>query len=91
MLARFYLRVDAAQRRIAASVLSASDVFIPKAVILELELVLQCVAEQSESKVIEYLTHLIALPEITVEDRDEIQAVLSDSRNGIGFADALRQ
>ena len=89
ILARFYLRDDAAQGRIAARVLAAGDVFIPKTVVLELEWVLRYVAEQSESKVIACLAHLIALPGITVEDRDEIEAALSHCRNGIDFADAL--
>jgi predicted nucleic-acid-binding protein len=89
ILVRFYLRDDAVQGRIAARVLAAGDVFIPKTVVLELEWVLRYVAEQSESKVIECLAHLIALPGITVEDRDEIEAALSHCRNGIDFADAL--
>ena len=80
ILARFYLRDDAAQGRMAASVLSAGDVFVPKTVILELEWVLRYVADQPEDKVIECLEHLIALPGITVEDRDEIEAALSHCR-----------
>ena len=35
ILARFYLRDDATQGRIAADVLTAGDVFIPKTVVLE--------------------------------------------------------
>jgi predicted nucleic-acid-binding protein len=89
VLARFYLRDDAAQGRIAASVLSAGDVFVPKTVILELEWVLRYVADQPEDKVIDCLKHLIALPGITVEDRDEIEAALGYCRDGIDFADAL--
>jgi predicted nucleic-acid-binding protein len=89
ILARFYLRDHVVQGRIAARVLAAGDVFIPKTVVLELEWVLRNVAEQSGSKVIECLAHLIALPGITVEDRDEIEAALSHCRNGIDFADAL--
>ena len=89
ILARFYLHDDAAQGRMAASVLAAGDVFVPKTVILELEWVLRYVAEQPESKVIECLAHLITLPGITVEDRDEVEAALSDCRKGIDFADAL--
>ena len=46
ILARFYLRDDAVQGRIAADVLSAGDVFVPKTVILELEWVLRYVADQ---------------------------------------------
>ena len=89
ILARFYLHDDAAQGRIAASVLSAGDIFVPKTVILELKWVLRYVAEQPENKVIECLAHLIALPGITVEDRDEIEAALGHYRNGVDFADAL--
>jgi predicted nucleic-acid-binding protein len=70
-------------------VLAAGDVFVPKTVILELQWVLRYVAAQPESKVIECLAHLIALPGITVEDRDEIEAALSHSRTGIDFAGAL--
>lgn len=89
ILARFYLRDDVTQGRIAARVLSAGDVFAPKTVILELEWVLRYVADQPEDKVIECLTHLIALPGVTVEDRDEIEAALSHCRLGVDFADAL--
>jgi predicted nucleic-acid-binding protein len=89
ILARFYLRDDAAQWRIATDLLSTGDVFVPKTVILELEWVLRYVADQPEDKVIECLAHLIALPGIAVEDRDEIEAALSHCRNGIDFADAL--
>jgi predicted nucleic-acid-binding protein len=89
ILARFYLRDDAAQGRIAAGVLSAGDVFVPRTVILELEWVLRYVADQAEDKVIDCLAHLITLPGVTVEDRDEIETALSHCRNGIDFADAL--
>ena len=89
VLARFYLHDDATQGRIAASVLSTGDVFVPKTVILELEWVLRYVADQPQDKVIECLAHLVALPGVTVEDRDEIEAALSYCRNGVDFADAL--
>ncbi|MCC6193163.1 MAG: type II toxin-antitoxin system VapC family toxin [Burkholderiales bacterium] len=89
ILVRFYLRDDPAQGRIAESVLSAGDVFVPKTVILELEWVLRYVADQPANKVIECLAHLIALPGVTVEDRDEVDAALAYCRDGIDFADAL--
>ena len=89
VLARFYLRDDTAQWRIAARILSAGDVFLPKTVIRELEWVLRYVAEQPAGKVIECLAHLLGLPGITVEDRDQIEVALAHSRNGIDFADAL--
>jgi predicted nucleic-acid-binding protein len=89
ILARYYLRDDVAQGRIAADLLAAGDLFVPKTVILELEWVLRYVADQAADKVIDCLAHLIALPGITVEDRDEIEAALSYCRRGIDFADAL--
>jgi predicted nucleic-acid-binding protein len=89
ILARYYLHDDALQGRIAADLLTGGDVFVPKTVILELEWVLRYVAEQPEEKVIDCLAHLIALPGITVEDRDEIEEALSNCRGGIDFADAL--
>jgi hypothetical protein len=61
ILARFY-RDDAAQGRIAASVLSGGNVFVPKTVNSELEWMLRYVADQPEGKVLECLEHLIALP-----------------------------
>jgi len=89
ILARFYLRDDVVQGRIAAGVLSAGDVFVPKTVILELEWVLRYVADQPEDKVIDCLAHLITLPGVIVEDREEIEAALGFCRKGIDFADAL--
>jgi predicted nucleic-acid-binding protein len=89
ILARYYLHDDVEQGRIAADLLAAGDLFVPKTVILELEWVLRYVADQAEDKVIDCLAHLIALPGITVEDRDEIEAALSYCRKGIDFADAL--
>ena len=89
VLARFYLRDDAAQGRIAAAVLSVGDVFVPKTVVLELEWVLRYVADQPAEKVIDCLEHLIALPGVTVEDRDEVAAAVGHCRNGLDFADAL--
>jgi len=89
ILARYYLRDDPTQARIATAVLAAGDVFVPKTVILELEWVLRFVADQNPDQVIDCLAHLIALPGITVEDRDEVEAALRHCRNGIDFADAL--
>ncbi len=89
VLARFYLHDDAAQARIAAGILSAGDVFVPKTVMLELEWVLRYVAEQPAINVTACLAHLLGLPGITVEDRDEIETALSHCQKGLDFADAL--
>lgn len=89
VLARYYLRDDPAQARIAKSILSGGDVFVPKTVVLELEWVLRSVADQPVAKVLDCLAHLIALPGVTIEDHDQVEAALRDCRLGIDFADAL--
>lgn len=89
VLARYYLRDDAAQARIARGILSAGDVFVPRTVILELEWVLRSVAEQPAAKVLDCIGHLIALPGVTVEDQELVEAALRDCRLGVDFADAL--
>ena len=88
-MVEYYLRDDAAQARIADRILSGGDVFVPKTVMLELEWVLRSAAEQPADKVMDCLGHLIALPGITIEDHDEVEAALRDRRRGIDFADAL--
>ena len=88
ILARYYLRDDAAQGRVAASVLSGGDVFVPDRNPGTRMGTAVC-GGPAGRKVIECLAHLIALPGITVEDRDEIEAALSHCRKGIDFADAL--
>lgn len=89
VLARYYLHDDPAQARIAASILSAGDVFVPRTVVLELEWVLRSVAGQPAGKVLECLAHLTALPGVSVEDAEQVEAALRDCRRGIDFADAL--
>lgn len=89
VLARYYLRDDATQARVADTILSGGDVFVPKTVMLELEWVLRAVAEQPAKKVIDCLAHLIALPGITVEDHDQVELALRHCRQGVDFADAL--
>lgn len=89
VLVRYYLRDDPAQARLAEKILSAGDVFVPKTVVLELEWVLRSVAEQPANKVTDCLAHLIALPGITIEDHEQVEAALRYCREGVDFADAL--
>ena len=89
VLARYYLRDDPAQARLAQSALSAGDLFVPKTVVLELEWVLRSVAKQPADKVADCLAHLITLPGVLVEDHEQVEAALEHCRRGIDFADAL--
>ena len=89
VLARYYLQDDPVQAQRAARILAAGGVFVPKTVMLELEWVLRSVAEQPAAKVADCLTHLIALPGVTIEDHDEVEEALRHCRRGVDFADAL--
>ena len=89
VLARYYLADDLAQARVAKGVLESGGVFIPKTVMLELAWVLKSVAEQPAPKALDCLRHLAALPGVTVEDADEVQAALELCAQGLEFADAL--
>lgn len=89
VLARYYLRDQPAQARLAEKLLSAGGVFVPKTVVLELEWVLRSVAEQPAGKVADCLAHLVALPGITVEDHEQVELALRHYREGVDFADAL--
>lgn len=89
VLARYYLRDDPAQARLAEGALSAGNLFVPKTVVLELEWVLRSVAEQPAAKVFDCLAHLLALPGVTIEAHEQVEAALKHARNGMDFADAL--
>lgn len=89
ILARYYLNDDAHQARIARALLEEGELFVPKTVLLELEWVLRGVANQSRSKALACLAHLIALPGVTVEDRAQVEAALEAGVHGLDFADAL--
>ena len=89
ILARYYLRDDAGQARIAGRILDSGDVFVPKTVLLELEWVLRGVAGQPAARVVACLSHLVALPGVTVEDQDQVEEALRRCKAGMDFADAL--
>ena len=89
ILARYYLQDDARQSRIAQDIIAAGDLFIPKTVVLKLDWVLRAVAVQPVAKVLDCLTHLISLPGIVVEDREQVEAAIRHGERGIDFADAL--
>lgn len=89
ILARYYLGDDARQARIARNLLAAGDLFIAKTVLLELEWVLRAVGNQSRTKVLACLVHLIRLPGVVVEDHEQIESALALCEHGVEFVDAL--
>lgn len=89
ILARYYLHDDARQARIARTIIEGGDLFVPKTVILELEWVLRAAADQPVAKVLDCLAHLIGLPGLVVEAREQVELAIRHAAQGIDFADAL--
>jgi predicted nucleic-acid-binding protein len=89
VLARYYLRDDPAQALAANSILAAGGVFVPKTVLLELAWVLRSVAERPADKVLACLAHLLGLPGVDIEDREQVELAVANAGHGIDFADAL--
>jgi len=96
VLARYYVReADAsratlAQAEAARRVIEGSgDLFVAKTVLLELEWVLRGVYGLARKDVLRVLEHLLALPNVEVEDRGVVEAAVANLRAGLDFADAL--
>jgi predicted nucleic-acid-binding protein len=95
VLARYYIRDDgdteALKQRDAARRLmeSGKPLMVCKTVLLELEWVMRGYYEFSSREISAVINHLLALPQITVEDREAIVQALSHSEAGLELADAL--
>ena len=96
ILARYYVeeaepsRATRAQREAARRAIeSGGDLFVAKTVLLELEWVLRGVYRLARRDVLRALEHLLALPNIEIEDRSTVVSALANLRSGLDFADAL--
>jgi predicted nucleic-acid-binding protein len=95
VLARFYVEEEgdaqsARQRRIALRIMqSRPSLFVPRTVILELEWVMRGLYGFGPGSIANAFEHLLGLANVTVEDRDMIQAAVGNMRDGLDFADAL--
>ena len=96
VLARYYLAgqdTDAAsarQQQAALRLLEGGEpVFVAKTVLLELEWVMRGAYALSPKQFTAVLDHLLALPQVTLEDRLSVEAALASHRTGLDFADAL--
>lgn len=89
VLVRFYLNDDEEQAAIATRLLTNEDVFVPKTVLLELEWVLRGVAKVSPSAIARSLAHLLSLPNVRIEDEQNVRVALKAFTQGTDFADAL--
>ncbi len=95
VLARYYVEdkqdVEAERQRAAARRLieSGRPLMVCKTVILELEWVMRGYYGFTPAEVLRVLRHLMALPHVTIEDRDAVEHALSQTDAGIDMADAL--
>lgn len=95
VLARYYVQDDGdaevlkqheAARRLIES---GRPLMVCKTVLLELEWVMRGYYEFSAPEIAGVMKHLLALPQVTVEDRECIVQALSHCEAGLDLADAL--
>jgi predicted nucleic-acid-binding protein len=95
VLARYYVHdggdVEALKQREAARRLmeSGRPLMVCKTVLLELEWVLRGYYKFSTAEIARVMHHILALPQVTVEDRASIVQALSHCEAGLELADAL--
>ena len=94
VLARYYVASSDApskkQSTVAKRLLeSGKSLFASKTVVLELEWVLRGYYKSQPDDVLTVLTHLLAMPNIEVEDRVAVELATVALGDGFDFADAL--
>lgn len=95
VLARYYIRdesdEEAEKQHLAARRLieSGRPLKVCKTVLLELEWVMRGYYGFSATEIASALNHLLALPHVTVEDRDAVRQALAHHAAGLDLADAL--
>ena len=95
ILARYYIDdagdAQTDRQRIAARKLieSGQPLMVCKTVVLELEWVMRGYYGFSSRQVFSVFEHLVSLTHVTLEDRDSVIQALSNSAEGLDFADAL--
>jgi predicted nucleic-acid-binding protein len=96
VLARYYVE-DASdmhtrrQREAARALMeSGRPLMVCKTVILELEWVLRGYYRFNSEEIATVLAHLIAMPNLTIEDREAVEKAWRAIGQGFDFADALR-
>lgn len=96
ILVRYYVASDDADAAATAQSLAAKQLiesgrplFAAKTVVLELEWVLRGFYKLSKAQVGDVLSHLLGLPQLTVEDRIAAELAVAALAQGFDFADAL--
>lgn len=97
ILARYYVRDDGDREAVrkhpfAVRIMTETQrLFVPKTVMLELEWVLRGFYEFSRTAILKVFDHLLALPNVTLEDEVAVERAVALYRGGLDFADALHQ
>jgi predicted nucleic-acid-binding protein len=95
VLARYYIHDDAdaearKQREAARRLIeSGKPLMVCKTVLLELEWVMRGYYKFTVAQVAGVMNHLLALPQVTVEDRTGVVQALSHCEAGLELADAM--
>ena len=90
ILVRYTTADDPKQADLAVQFLSQADViFIAKTVLLELEWVLRSTYSLSRVSISKALFHIVGLPNVVVEDTEQVAFALQAFDDGLDFADAL--
>jgi len=87
---RYVTNDDPAQARRALALLEkASQIFLPKTVLLEVEWVLRAVYELPRESVRGALLHVLGLEKVIPEDAEQVAVAVDLYEKGLDFADAL--
>lgn len=94
VLARYYVvssdvpsqKQSAAARKLLES---GKSLFVSKSVVLELEWVLRGYYKSTPQDVLIVMNHLLAMPQLNVEDRVAVELATAALHDGFDFADAL--
>ena len=89
ILVRVLTRDDPAQADLAVALMKASELYIRKTVLLELEWVLRVAYSFDRAAIHGAIVRLLGLPELQVEDADTVADALRGYEAGMDFADAL--
>jgi len=95
ILARYYISDESdaeagRQHKAAARLIDSGEpLLVCKTVVLEFEWVMRGYYGLSTKEVLKVLGHLLALPQVTVEDSETVALALSHCTAGLDFADAL--
>jgi predicted nucleic-acid-binding protein len=89
ILTRYFRQDDVRQSPAALRIMAARAVFCPKTVVLEFEWVMRYVYRHEPADIARCLATLLDLPNVLVEDEQQVTDALNAYERGLDFADAL--